>query len=262
MRNRSYIAGLILVLICFLAGFLSVLIMQDRESTQGQDLAPDGATRFLQENALRGEDHKMFLILGVDQLDSEEPLLLAVWLAIVKPTEKDILLLGFPIDFRSGGEGVPPFRSTLSISEQGDVSSNFLAAFERVNPYGSPDVVGIMDETCFSAVVDYLGGVPSGDLFLGGEEVIALLQMLYSEPDTLLGTQAQLLDRLRFQLPRLGDSFELTPLLDLIPDHCSITVDPYELVLWASPLLPVEPDYIRIELLNSSAETEDFTPDR
>ena len=41
---------------------------------------------------------------------------------------------------------------------------------------------------------------------------------------------------------------DLTPLFELDPGHRYISEDPEELVLWASPALPFEPDKIRIEL--------------
>jgi hypothetical protein len=250
MKNKSQILILLILFFCFSLGCLSVILNRlDGGRNSITDTIPVGSQAPFPDLPSQVGSSKRALIIGVEDLQNQEPTLLAVWLVDVRMNEKEVDLLGYHLDFSAEGGSRRTLRDLFRFSFESGVNAEFIDTITKSMPSGHLDVVIVMDEMIFSSLVDFVGGVRMNDVLLSGDEVIAVQRMLYSDADALLSTQSQILDRLRFQLYDLGESVDLTPLFELDPAHRYISEDPEELVLWASPALPIEPDKIRIDLI-------------
>jgi hypothetical protein len=250
MKNRSQILILLIIFFCFSLGCLSVIL--NRLGSESQPVlitSPDGSQAPFPELPSQLGSSKRVLILGVDDLQKPDSTLLAVWLVDVRLSEKEVDLFGYHLDYNLEGGSKRKLRDMFGFSFETGVDSVFIDTITESMPSGHLDVIIVMDELIFAALVDFIGGVKMNDVLLSGSEVIAVQRMLYADADALLSTQAQILEHLRSQLLDLGDSVDLTPLFEFDPSHRYISEDPEELVLWASPALPFEPDRIRIELV-------------
>lgn len=254
MRRRAFFAILIVVLLCFWLGVLSSLLsdngLRDEAATQTATYALGAQLTPTLENRTR----RIFLVLGVDDLTSSEPTLLATWLVVYRVPEADIVLIGFPLNWVTSVQPSASLRELFSWDPERGLPDLFMHSLIEASPYGEPEQIIVMDEVAFAAAVDYLGGVPNGGRFMDGEEVVSFQRLIANEPEALLVTQSNMLDRLRYQLPRLGTTPDLSPLLSCIPDHCYLTVDAPQLILMASPLLPINPDSVHVRLLPSLLE--------
>lgn len=248
MRHRLYLVGLTIILLCFGLGILSTLVAQDDDPTPTP-------TSVSQPNE---EERWTFLIIGVDRFDKPDPMLMAIWLAIHRIPEEEVVLLGIPLDYEVDGGEKKTLRDIFSMSDRGEVTRRFMDEIESLLPHGKPDAMAVMDEIFFAELVDYIGGVPSGDDILSGQAVVAAQRLISGEPDALQFMQKRILETLRFKLPMLDLSTPITSLTDLIPEHCVVTIEPAQLIYMASPLMPLIPETIRIELMPAS--TESSTP--
>ena len=248
MRRRAYIAFLIIILICFGIGIFSTLL-SNNDGTPSISLDIPTPTEI--------PSNRTLLILGVDQFDIPNPMLYAIWFVIHRIPEEEVVLFGIPLNYEVNGSGTDTLRSIFSWSvEEGveGVSTRFMNELQNAVPHVNLDMVVIMDEIFFSALVDYMGGIPAGDIILPGLEAIAAQRLMTNQPDALLEFQANMLEALRFLLPNKDPSMsssgdDLRPLFDMIPEHCIVPVDPGQLVLQAPRFLFNHPEAIRIELM-------------
>jgi hypothetical protein len=245
VRHRVYLAALTIILLCFGLGILSTLMSQDDDTTP----TPTSTTQ-LNEDA-----RWTFLIIGVDRFDKPNPMLMSIWLAIHRIPEEEVVLLGIPLDYEVNVAEKSTLRDIFSFTFTGEVSKHFMDELESVLPHGKPDEMAVMDEIFFAELVDYVGGIPSGSEFLDGQGAVAAQRLIIGEPDALQLMQKRMLENLRFQLPWLDLTVPITSLTDLIPEHCVVTIDPAQLIYMASPLLPIQPETIRIELMPTSVES-------
>ena len=253
MRRRAYISFLIIILICFGIGIFSTLLSHNNGSPS---ITPDTPA------PTEIHSNQTLLILGVDQFDNPDPMLYAIWFVIHRIPEEEVVLFGIPLNYQVNESGTDTLRSIFSWTvEEGvdGVSTEFMNELQNAVPHVRLDMVVIMDETFFAALVDYMGGIPAGDIILPGLEAIAAQRLLFSEPDALLEFQANSLDVLRYQLPTKDPSMSLSadddlrPLFDMIPDHCIVPMDPGQLILKAPRFLFNLPESIRIELMPHSS---------
>jgi len=248
MRRRAYIAFLIIILICFGIGIFSTLLSSNNGPPS---ISLDTPT------PTEVPSNRTLLILGVDQFDNSNPTLYAIWFVIHRIPEEEVVLFGIPLNYEVNGSGTDTLRSIFSWSmEEGveGVSTRFMNELQTAVPHVNLDMVVIMDEIFFSALVDYMGGIPAGDIILPGLEAIAAQRLMTNQPDALLEFQANMLEALRFLLPTKDPSMSssdngLGPLFDMIPEHCIVPVDPGQLVLQAPRFLFNHPEAIRIELM-------------
>jgi hypothetical protein len=182
----------------------------------------------------------------MDSLQAPDPELRAIWIATFRPPGRDVFLLGVPVDFGiSGGTTLAGlFRWTPSAG----VDATFLAGLRQASPV-VPDVILAADQTGFAALVDYMGGVVIDDAALNGSQVVGVLAMLADDPQTSLVAQGQILRALAWQVPNLGPTPDLTPLLALVPEHGYLSVPLSQLVGLISPVLPLQPTSIHVDLL-------------
>jgi hypothetical protein len=255
MKNKSQILILLILFFCFSLGCLSVILNRlDGGRDSVKNTSPEGSQAPFPDLPSQVASSKRALIIGVEDLRNQDPTLLAIWLVDARLNEKEVDLFGYHLDYSIEGGSKRKLRDMFDFSFETGVNADFIDTITKSMPSDHLDVIIVMDEMIFSSLVDFLGGVRLNDVLLSGDEVIAVQRMLYADADALLSTQAQILDRLRYQLYDLGESVDLTPLFELDPAHRYISEDPEELVLWASPVLPFEPDKIRIEVFTPQDE--------
>jgi hypothetical protein len=253
MKSRPPVAMLVAVLsLCFVLGLLSVLLRQPTDGNPGLERrVPTSRPTSHILPPETGADQTVILILGVDQLRGSRPTLRAVWFATYRLPAKGIFLMGLPVDQPTGGATSAPLHSLFAWSPDQGVDPGFLRALESFVAL-SPDVVLILDEVAFAALVDYLGGVELSGVQLDGQEVIAFLDLIARDPAASLQAQASILEPLSQQAPRIGDTLDLTPLTELMPEHGYLSVPAQELVGMVAPLLPIDPELIFVQLPESS----------
>lgn len=261
MRRRAFFAILIVVLLCFWLGVLSSLLSDGSQQDLARTLTATYETASLRTPTEENKSRRTFLVLGVDDLLQEHPRLLAIWLIVYRVPEADVVLIGFPLNWVTSVQPNASLRELFSWDREHGPSDLFMSSLVEASPYGEPEQIIIMDETAFATAVDYLGGIPNGGRFMDGEEVVSFQRLIADEPEALLVTQSNMLDRLRYQLPRLGTTPDLSPLLGCIPDHCQLTIDAPQLILMASPLLPVNPEAVHVRLLPSLLEARSSPSD-
>jgi hypothetical protein len=189
------------------------------------------------------------LVMGVDEIEGEEPRLLSVWFISFHPPDKRIQLLGIPTDFHLP-DGEIPLAEAFSLWEAPDYGADFIAAMDGFSPHPIAGIA-VLDEEGFSALVDYLGGFSLEDQDYDGASAIGTLRLLENQPLVALKMQAQILRALSVNVPDLGKTPELTSLTLLVPANAYTSPSPAQLVTLAIPLLPLQPDLIEITILES-----------
>ena len=252
-KNRTSLI-LIAVFACFLVGILSVIIRRNTlpltsSKSFRQLLAQDPTSLDLSSNSYN------VLVLGVDEVVSPDPRLLAVWYISISESDEPITLLGCPTDY------VPP-GSSFSLADSFDWTA--ITGFEGfdVTPFELGSDVSIsativLDSEGFAKVIDFIGGVNLNGEHMDGASVLGVMSMLYDEPEASLTLQVETLRALLSGVQLVGSTPELTPLTSLIPDHASVSQPPGELASLAIPFLPIESDNVIIRTLYDVMENID-----
>lgn len=252
MKSRPAII-LVLVSVCFCIGMATVLLGEEGTAsplTRILDIFPNGGPRWWSPDR---EAQTTILLLGLDRFDRPDPELRAIWLLSIQPPETPVILTGVPtsLDLVEGANVT--LESFFAWSAEGGVTPPFLEALERALRV-QIDVVSVMDEYAFAALVDYVGGLPlGGDLglpveeqILSGNQVLALHTVFDGDPVGLVNLQANVLEGLLPQAARLSANPDLTPLLALMPEHASITIHEAQMAVLVSHLLPLNTDQVEI----------------
>ena len=241
MRSSvSTFALLLLVLVCFGLGLASALAPRSA-ATPTATIAPGPAP------VPDAGGQTTLLVVGVDDLHSPQPALRAVWLISFRTPGKDLFALGLPT------HAAVPVQSGFALAElfawdrEHGVDAAFLAGLQRLAPL-QPSLVLCMDRTAFAALIDYLGGLDLNGVRLSGVEAVAVLDLLADDPAASLATQARLLEALALRAPQAGATPDLTPLIDLIPDHVYLSSSLAEAAAALAPLLPIEPTALHFDL--------------
>jgi hypothetical protein len=223
MKSRPAIL-IILVSLCFCLGVGTVLLGEQTDASvldRIVNLFPSGGISDI-FNPSRGEETTVLLI-GIDRFDHPDPSLRAIWLLAFAPPDPSVKLSGVPsnLDLVPGAE--------------------------------------VTDEYAFGALVDYLGGLPleaemglpfEGDV-LTGPQVLALHTVFETDPPSLVGLQASILEGLLPQAARLGPNPDLGPILALAPDHATVSINPTQFAVLLSHLLPIKTEYVTIQTILS-----------
>jgi hypothetical protein len=188
-----------------------------------------------------------FLILGVDVLGPEGELL-AAWIASFRPPGKELFLFGFPTDHTLPGG--PTLRETYAESP-GDPEA--LTALTTL----PVDAVIVLDAEGFATLIDFLGGVPTGEATVEGAAALNVLALLRDEPSASLLAQARLLEAISARADRVQPGTDLQPMLDLVPDHASLSVPPRDLLTAVAQYLPFGAERIHVSLPRVPTEAED-----
>jgi hypothetical protein len=247
--QRRFSGGILLIvfLVCFAAGLLSVVVRGISHKNPAEDtvvLVPQSETGA--RTTSQSSDQMTALIVGVDNLDNSEPTLLAIWVATHQPPGNDIFLHGILINKQIGDEGQQPLNQVFEWSAESGIGPSFLSQL-RQELQRDPDAIFVLDEYAFAALVDFAGGVILNGNWRTGAEVIDVLKLFYNDPVTSLSMQARVLEELSFQAPQLGDTFEVTPLVELIPDHAYSSMPITKAIMLLGRLLPFKQDNIHID---------------
>jgi len=97
-----------------------------------------------------------------------------------------------------------------------------------------------------------VGGFSLDDQSYDGASAIGTLRLLADQPLIALKLQAQILRALSVKAPDLGKTPELTPLTLLLPEHAYTSPSPAQLATLASPLLPLQADFIVISIYKTT----------
>jgi hypothetical protein len=190
------------------------------------------------------------VIFGVDDLQSNEPALSAVWIGTFEIAHKDGVLLGLPRTFllHNGQSIEQDFAWTVGSG----LDTAFLEAVEETLGL-TFNAALVMDEGCFQSSIDILGGIPMDDgQVLDGTAALALHSLSASDPWTALAVQAKILDHARGRLGALREADNLASLLGLTPDQCWLTISDEAAVEMLLRMMPQDEDSIRIETIGSA----------
>jgi hypothetical protein len=233
-----------MMLVCFAAGAISVLLQREQQDAIPQstpfesiEIAPSAP---IQSGAAS------VLVLGVDEINQDKPKILSIWFVSFHPPDKRIQLLGLPTDLLLPDTEIP-LSEAFSLWEAPDYGADFITAMGHFSPnpiFG----IAVLDEEGFSALIDYLGGFSLDDQSYDGASAIGTLRLLEKQPLIALKLQAQILRALSVKAPDLGKTPELTPLTLLLPEHAYTSPSPAQLATLASPLLPLQADLIEITI--------------
>lgn len=250
MRLRSPSAILILCFIVFLSvGILTALLPSCSAESGEANTQPEHTFGNQGEGQPSlSSSLTTILVIGVDELSKENAELTAIWFAHFRPINRAILLQGVPLDMESGGENPSKLSELFYWSPQSGVSADFLNELYKNVPV-QPDIVVVMDKTFFSSGVDYLGGVFIGDQRLDGNQVVSFLDLLKQDSLAQVTAQQRVLEALRVNLSIFNNIPDITPLLNLIPEHAYVSVPAAQLVVLVSPLLPLNPESVRVEII-------------
>ncbi|TFH32921.1 MAG: hypothetical protein E4G99_12190 [Anaerolineales bacterium] len=256
MKSRPAIL-ILLVSLCFCLGLGTVLLGEQTDASTIErliSLFPPGGLGDIFSPA-RGEQTTV-LLLGIDRFDRPDPALRAIWLLAFEPPDPKVMLSGVPsnLDLVPGADVT--LDSFFGWTPDGVVAPPFLEALERALRV-EVDVVVIMDEYAFGALVDYLGGMPleaqlglpfEGDV-LSGPQVLALHTVFEGDPVSLVGLQASVLSGLLPQAAKLGPNPDLGPILALAPDHADVSINPTQFAVLLSHLLPIKAEYVTVQTI-------------
>jgi hypothetical protein len=250
MRIKSPATYIILlVLVCFAAGIMSVVLRPDQLLDGLFGLATPVPTptdkNFEQELPNEIDDGKItILIMGVDHIANPEGKLLAVWLLTFTPGGKHLSLLGLPLDLPIA-EDQPSIEEAFDLWDPPEYGAGFINQLSAFAPSPIHGFVAL-DEHGFAVLLDYFGGVNLDDQHLEGSSVIGSLRLTYENPQASLRLQTRILESLRNRVNQIGTTPELTPLTSLSPIHAYTSPSPPELATLAIPLLPLFPENITI----------------
>ena len=231
---------IIVAFTCFMLGLFSVWLKSETVSNQTTQIESASTSK-----------QTTVLIVGVDDLGKMHPQLMAVWYAAFQLPEKDIFLLGLPISGPADTSN-NSLRSIFDWHPSNGISPAFIQALHSQTSL-NPDFVIVLDNHAFSTGVDYLGGIQFNGGQLDGSQVIAMFNFLENEPSALLSTQKRVLLALAQQAENVGITPDLTPLTSLIPDHAHISSDLSVLLTRTIPLLPIVPDAVFIDTLQTNS---------
>lgn len=240
-RRPSITILAVVMLVFFIFGVLTVIVSQ--QSRPGS-VSPTSSPTFVTP---RRPDQQTMILLGVDDLGRPAPALEAIWFATYRLPAKDLFLFGMPIDLEPYENSDDTLSDLFSWDADRGVEPVFLQALQELVPL-TPNAVIVLDEQGFSAVIDYLGGIEVNGARMDGPQVVSILGLLRDNPQALLSTQQHFVESMAGRVTDLEEHPDLTPLLAILPEHGSLSVDVKVLVDAVAPLLPLDPDMIHIDL--------------
>lgn len=239
-RHRARYALLLLSFgLCLGTGMLRVAIREGDNPAQLADatVTPDPG----------GEGG--VLVLGVDDLQSVDPTLLAVWFVQSPPLGDRLELTGISTDWHPENSPLSNLQRMFSFTEEPSIAPSFLNALSE-GGFARPEAILIMDEVAFSALIDYMGGITFRGDRMDGEEVSTALRLLYEEPEEALKTQVRIVEELVKQINLLENPPDLSRLTPLIPDHVLLSVPQYRVMEVLSLHFPLRSEFIGVRALN------------
>ena len=190
-------------------------------------------------------DETTLLFLGVNDLQAEDPRLEAVWFLSYQTPEPHIFLLGIPVDTTVEGDPPQTLQESFAFNPANGPSDSFRNRLHQAVPL-QPDATIVLDRTAFAAAIDFVGGVRLNEASFTGQEVLGILSLTDDDPQATLALQGRLLNALS-RSAVVGETPELTPLVQLEPEHIYLSISINRMVALVSPLLPIRPETTHIE---------------
>jgi hypothetical protein len=247
MARRPSLALLIVVTgAFFLLGLYSVFL-QGGGATSGPTRVSDPSSAISSPTQPAQSGQSTILILGVDSLEKAKPTLKAVWYLTYQLPVTDVFLLGVPTNLQLQSDPSHQLDQAFAWTPDAGVAPDFLSGLKATVPLDFNTWV-VIDDTGFAAAVDFLGGLKVNGTTFSGQQVLGILSLASADARTGLSTQKQVLEGLSAQAEGVGQSPDLTPLVDLVPEHIYLTSPLGQLVAMISPVLPIRPETTHIEL--------------
>jgi hypothetical protein len=246
MRNRTSYAVIIpLLIVCFAAGVLSVVIKPPAQDSRPDSITPLGSPLPIIPTAPQAR-RSTILVFGVDALDEQTGgTLLTVWMITFGAADEMIELTGIPYDMRlPDGKTV---RESFSLFKPPDYGARFISSMSTFTEYPIQGFV-VLDRIGFARLIDYLGGFQLGEQAYDGSRALVALGLLENSPQESFKLQVQILQAMVNAAPVLGRTPEVTSLTTLVPDHAFTSPAAAQLATMAIPLLPIDPGRVSIHL--------------
>jgi hypothetical protein len=248
MNQRSLARVLLpIIVIFFVLGFLSVLV---QEASPEQDSSSVSTPLVVDpERQVPSSEPGLtsMLVLGIDNFESSSPHLLAIWWVKFSSIDRQVTLLGLPTNSSLNSPDTSSANEDFNFDPANGPSTEFLVRLSEISSQ-APDITVVLDEYAFANLIDFMGGAWLDGSNFDGWSIISALQFVQDDPDMALALQASLLVSLSFQIEELGDSPEITPLMELVPSHVYTSIPPTPLVNLLIPLLPLNIDDVQIHL--------------
>ena len=223
-RSRSG-RFLVLISLAFLVGLVTVVLQGNLDPSE--DVVVDPGIR------------RTILILGVDSLQAEDPKLVAIWEASFLLDQREVFVLGYPPDKRVCAPDSRRLNELFQWSGDRGVHPEFLATFDGQELL-TPQVVIVADEVAFSWLIDWRQGIELDDAKLNGQQSLAVLRPLYGNPAGALAIQEAFVLSLKDKVPSLGEGTPLDEIAALMPDHLYMSHSIQEVLVFLSPLIPLD----------------------
>lgn len=242
MGRRPSLALLIVVAGAFFLIGLYTAFLQD---SPGEAPATRQAAPTPQATAAAGQETTL-LILGVDDLQSSSPELEAIWFLSYQLPEPHIFLLGVPLDTIVDGDPAQAISESFTFDSASGLGESFSSRLFQAIPL-QPQAIVVLDRTAFAAAIDFVGGVRLNEADFSGQEVLGILSLTEDDPQASLALQTRLLSALSSSATSVAETPEITPLVELVPEHIYLSTSLNQIVALVSPLLPIRPETTHIE---------------
>ncbi|NIM92636.1 MAG: hypothetical protein GTO18_02835 [Anaerolineales bacterium] len=245
MKRPTGLIIIFVIVACFILGVLNVLLQSRSDDGQSITPLPPTPTGELAESSV-----KSILIVGVDDLDSNNPELRSVWIAVFRTPVQELYMHGIPLDIKVSAADGTSLEDLFILSPEGQLTDIFQNAIYQILPV-QPDLIVVLDDVAFATLVDFLGGVNIDGAPLDGQGILDTLRLFSDDSESLLRNQENIL---RLMVPLIlaqPESPELTVLMDLIPRHVYLSRDASEAIAFIYPLRSLYSDSIFFILVDT-----------
>jgi anionic cell wall polymer biosynthesis LytR-Cps2A-Psr (LCP) family protein len=256
MKKRPVVI-LVLAAACFCVGFATVVLGENTDASPIPSvwrLFPDSG--FSDWFSPQRNQQTTVLVVGINSLESPDPVLQAIWLLTMEPPNNSVVLSGVPsnLDLVSGANVT--IESFFAWTPEATVAPPFLEALERALRVEINHVV-TLDRAAFATLIDYAGGLPIdsdlgfpvGDEVLTGEQVLALLSVFDGDPVGSTRLQASVLEGIVPQVAELGANPDLQAILALEGTHAALSTNTTQFAILLGHLLPLDPEKVEIQVI-------------
>ncbi len=193
------------------------------------------------------------LVLGVDDLTAEPPLLVAVWFVSCETGGGGCILIGVPTDMWVDESLGITVGGYFSATWNGDPDSGLKEQLYSIMPLEVNATV-VMDEVFFGALLEYINGAPVGEGNLSAEDIILVSRLLRESPNLETGFQAEILRSISTALSSDVLYSDITSLMVRLPEHARLSVPTARLALLVSQAFPDDPAGSCVKVIGTDGE--------
>lgn len=194
------------------------------------------------------DGERILLLVGVDQINSQQPKLVSVWLLTYYLDNQPIQLLPiYPGESDPTSQMESELVDTFSIQYKkgsAQLDPAFLTTLFANNYWISGYLV--LDNIATGQIIDLIGGLPNGQNQLDGAGIIQDLPDSGEQPLNALHQQTYLFGQACQTLAQLTQQPDLSQIVTLIPDHIFTDPQPHRLLSEIN-LLFSTPSLVRCE---------------